>query len=239
MREKVLAIIPARAGSKRIPNKNIRNFCGLPLLAYPIKQAKQCGFINRIIVDTDSPRIAVIAKKYGAEVPCLRPKHLAGDKSRVVDSIIYLLKSLKSKDGYVPEYIILLQATSPLRELKDIEDCWKKMKKDGATTVLTVCETHPRLYHLDKEDNIILVNGSEKLSTNMQEWPKGYILNGCFVYVVKTSVLIREKRVITKKTKAIVCPKWRSVDLDTPEEWVMAEILYKNKKVIESRIKQI
>lgn len=233
----MLAIIPVRAGSKRIPNKNIRNFCGFPLLSYPIKQAKQCSFINRIIVDTDSPKIAAIAKKYGAEVPYLRPAELAQDKSRVVDSILYLLKSLKSAEGYIPDYIIILQTTSPLREIKDIENCWEKMKKGGATTVLTVCETHPRFYHLDKNDNIILMNGSEKQSTNMQEWPKGYILNGCFVYVVKTAALLREKLVITKKTKAVICPKWRSVDLDMPEEWAMAELIYKNKKNMAARIK--
>ena len=73
----------------------------------------------------------------------------------------------------------------------------------------------------------------------MQEWLKGYILNGCFVYIVKTTALLRERIIITKKTKAVVCPKWRSIDLDTPEEWAMAEILFKNKKIIESCIKKI
>lgn len=238
-KEKVLAIIPARAGSKRIQNKNIRDFCGKPLLARAIEQAKKINFVNRIIVDTDSSKIAVLAKKYGAEVPFLRPAALAQDKSKVVDSVIHLLTKLKKQENYQPDFIVLLQTTSPLREIKDIENCWTKMKIGGATTVLTVCETHPRLYHLDKKDNIILVNGSEKMSTNMQEWPKGYLLNGCFVYIVKTATLLKEKKIITKKTKAVVCPKWRSVDLDTPEEWAMAEILYKNKKTIESRIKKI
>lgn len=239
IKEKVLIIIPARAGSKRIPNKNIRDFCGKPLLARVIEQAKKIKFVGRIIVDTDSAEIAAMAEKYGAEVPFLRPPALAQDKSKVVDSIINLLTKLKKQENYQPDFIVLLQTTSPLREVKDIEDCWEKMKKGGATTVLTVSETHPRLYHLDKKDNIILVNGSEKMSTNMQEWPKGYLLNGCFVYIVKTAALLKEKKIITKKTKAVICPKWRSVDLDTPEEWAMAEILYKNKKIIESRIKQI
>lgn len=239
IKEKVLVIIPARAGSKRIPNKNIRDFCGKPLLARTIEQAKKINFASRIIVDTDSPQIAALAKECGAKVPFLRPARLAQDKSRVVDSILNLLSQLKKQENYQPDFILLLQTTSPLREMEDIEKCWKKMKKGGATTVLTVCETHPRLYHLDKKDNIILVNGSEKMSTNMQEWPKGYILNGCFVYIVKTAALLREKSIITKKTKAVICPKWRSVDLDTPEEWAIAEILFKNKKIIESRIKQI
>lgn len=236
---KVLAIIPARSGSKRIPNKNIKDFLGKPLIAYAIEQALKVDFIDRVIVDTDSEEIAEIAKKYGAEVPFLRPASLAQDNSKVVDSIFHLLNKLKIQESYEPDYIIILQTTSPLREEKDIEDCWKLMQAGDAATVLTICPTHPRLYHLKPNKDIFLVNGSEKQSTNMQEWEPGYILNGCFVYIVKTAALLKEKVIITKKTKAVVCPKWRSVDLDTPEEWVMAEILYRNKKIIESRIKKI
>ena len=236
---KILAIIPARAGSKRIPNKNIKDFLGKPLLAYTIEQARKVDFIDRVIVDTDSERIAGIARKYGAEVPFLRPASLAQDNSKVADSIFHLLDKLKMQEGYEPDYIMILQTTSPLREEKDIENCWKLMQASNATTVLTVCPTHPRLYHLKENNDIVLVNGSESQSTNMQEWEPGYILNGCFVYIVNTKAFLEEKVIITKKTKAVVCPKWRSVDLDTAEEWVMAEILYKNKKTIESRIKKI
>ncbi len=236
---KILAIIPARGGSKRIPNKNIKDFLGKPLLAYTIEQARKVDFIDRVIVDTDSEEIAGIARKYGAEVPFLRPASLAQDNSKVADSIFHLLDKLKMQEGYEPDYIMILQTTSPLREEKDIENCWKLMQASNATTVLTVCPTHPRLYHLKENNDIVLVNGSESQSTNMQEWEPGYILNGCFVYIVNTKAFLEEKVIITKKTKAVVCPKWRSVDLDTAEEWVMAEILYKNKKTIESRIKKI
>ncbi|MDP2946807.1 MAG: acylneuraminate cytidylyltransferase family protein [Nanoarchaeota archaeon] len=235
----ILVIIPARSGSKRIPNKNIRKFLGKPLIAYTLEQALSLEFVERVIVDTDSPKIAKIAKQYGAEVPFLRPAYLAKDTSRVVDSILYLLKRLKKEENYVPTYVMILQATSPLREIHDIKACWKLIKSTNATTILTVCPTHPRLYHLKKNDDIILVNGSEKQSSNMQAWPPAYILNGCFVYIIKTSALLKEKRIITKKTKAIVCPKWRSIDLDTPGEWVMAEVFYKNKDYIKKKIKTI
>lgn len=237
--KKILAIIPARFSSKRIPNKNIKFFLGKPLIAYTIEQALACRFIERIMVDTDSVKIAKVARRYGAEVPWLRPAHLARDTSKVVDSIIYNLKRFKKEQGYQPDYIMVLQTTSPLRELKDIKDCWKVMQAGKATTVLTVCPTHPKLYHLDRNNFIKLVNGSERKSNNTQTWPSRYILNGCFVYIIKTSALLKEKLVITKKTKAVVCPKWRSVDLDTPEEWAMAELLYKNRKSIVSRIKKI
>jgi len=238
MKKEILVIIPARGGSKRISNKNIRNFLGKPLIAHTILQAKSNKLIDRVIVDTDSPKIASVAKKYGAEAPYLRPKHLAGDKAQVVEAIIHLLNRLKKDEGYAPTHIVILQTTSPLREHRDIQACWNLMKRTNASTVLTIAPTHPRLYYLDNKSNIILANKKTSKSSNIQQWPPAYLLNGCFVYIVKTSAFLKEKAVITKKTKAVICPKWRSVDLDTPEEWVMAEVLYKNKREIEKKIKK-
>ncbi|KKT57840.1 MAG: N-acylneuraminate cytidylyltransferase [Candidatus Giovannonibacteria bacterium GW2011_GWC2_44_9] len=237
MKKEILVIIPARGGSKRISNKNIRNFLGKPLIAHTILQAKSNKLIDRVIVDTDSPKIASVAKKYGAEAPYLRPKHLAGDKAQVVEAIIHLLNRLKKDEGYAPTHIVILQTTSPLREHRDIQACWNLMKRTNASTVLTIAPTHPRLYYLDNKSNIILANKKTSKSSNIQQWPPAYLLNGCFVYIVKTSALLKEKSVFTKNTKAVVCDKWRSIDLDTPEEWVLAEFLFKNKKALENQIK--
>lgn len=235
-KKEVLAIIPARAGSKRIPDKNIRLFLGKPLISYAIKQALASKVIDRVIVDTDSMEIAAMAKKLGAEAPYLRPASLATDKAKVVDAITNLLGRLKKDELYEPTHVVILQTTSPLRELEDIDNCWDMMQKTNATTVLTICPTHPRLYHLTSKNDITLVNGSETLSTNMQAWPEGYKLNGCSVYIVKTSALLLENSIITKKTKGFVCPAWRSVDLDMPEDWVIAGILYPLKDELASRI---
>ena len=237
--KKIIVIIPARGGSKRIPNKNIKKFLGRALIAYAIEQALSLDFVDRVIVDTDSTKIANFAKKCGAEVPFLRPTKLARDNSLYVDSVLYLLTKLKKEEGYEPDYVMILQTTSPLREKKDIEDCWHMMQKTKADTILTVCPTHPKFYYLDAGDKLILVNDSEKKSTNIQDWRPGYILNGCFVYIVKTSALFKENVIITKNTRAVICPRWRSVDLDTLEEWVLAEYLYKNKKKIAKRIKKL
>jgi len=237
-KNKILFWIPARGGSKRIPNKNIRNFLGRPLIAYAIKQALTCPLKGRVMVDTDSKKIAAIAKKYGAEAPFLRPAHLAGDNSQGADCLIYLLNKLKKLENYEPDYVIILQATSPLREIEDITACWKMMRETKAATVLTVCPTHPRLYYLSKTNDIILVNGKESDSTNTQAWPPAYVLNGCFVYIVKTKEFLKEKRVITKNTKAVICPKWRSIDLDDPEDWALAELVYKNRKSLAKNIKK-
>ena len=234
----VLAIIPARAGSKRIPNKNIKEFSGKPLIVHTIEHALAASCIDRVIVDTDSEEIAKIVRENGAEVPFLRPEKLAQDASLIIDNIIHTLNKLKEDESYNPTHVIILQTTSPLREGQDIDKCWDLIQRSNATTVLTVCSTHPRLYHLAENNDIVLINGTEAGSTNIQDWPPGYILNGCFVYIIETKALVKERRVITKKTKAIICDKWRSVDLDMPEDWELAELLYKNKEMLTNRIKK-
>lgn len=230
--KKKLAIIPARSGSKRIPNKNIRDFCGKPLIAYAIEQAKAVSFTDRIIVDTDSPEIAQIAKTYGAEVPFLRPPRLATHAAGIDGALLHFLSRLKKEAAYEPEYVLLLQTTSPLRELRDIEACWKLIQKTKADTVLTVAPTHPRLYYMDKKRNLILANKVSFSSTNVQDWPAGYRLNGCFAYIFNAAAFLKQKTVIMKNTKAVICDKWRSIDLDTPEDWVLAEHLFRHKKKI-------
>ncbi len=241
MKRKILAIIPARAGSKRIPNKNFKSFNGKPLIYYPIKQAQESGVFDRIIVDTDSPVIAKIAKKYGAEVPFLRPEFLAQDKSKIADAIEFLIKKLKKEQNYSPDIIALLQTTSPLREAEDIKRCYKVMQNPKIESVCTVCDTSPWFFHLDSQDKLVLVNKNSAYSTNTQEVPKGFILNGCMVYMVRTSVFLKKKKFVdfdSGKTVGVVCPKWRSVDLDHPEDWILAEILHKNKDKIHAQLEK-
>src|SRR3989344_5243385 len=121
-RKKILAIIPARGGSKGIKNKNIRLFCGKPLVANAILCARGSKYINRIIVSTNDKKIAAVAIKYGAEVPFLRPTYLAGDKSPITKTVFHLLGKLKQDEKYEPDYIVLVQPTSPIREAKDIDN---------------------------------------------------------------------------------------------------------------------
>lgn len=235
---KVLAYIPARAGSKRLPGKNIKDFMGKPLIAYAIEQALAMPFIDRVIVDTESEEIAAIAKQYGADVPFLRPNELAQDDSNVIDTIIYTLDRLKEDEGYVPTHLLILQTTSPLREPEDIERSWKKILETDATAVITVCQIHPKLYNVDDEDTLHLVNNSDNTSTNAQAWDDGFIPNGG-VFITAVPELYSERTVMTKNTKAVVCPNWRSVDVDIPEEWAMAEVLYKHRDDIKKHILEL
>jgi len=233
---KVLCVIPARAGSKRIPSKNVKKFAGKPLISYSIEQANNLGFVDRVIVDTDSPKIAKIAKTYGAEVPFLRPARLATDTAKIADSVLHLLARLKKEEGYTPDYILLLQTTSPLREIKDIEACWRVMQEGDATAVLTISHTHPQLFYVEKGWLKPATSASKKLN-NMQGMRDAYLLNGCFAYVIRPKDLKKFGMFMTSKTKAVLCHRWRSVDLDTPEDWVIGELLYHNRAKIERALK--
>lgn len=235
---KFLAIIPARGGSVRIPNKNIKIFNGKPLIYYPIRQAIESGLFDKIVVDTDSEEIARIARKYGAEVPHLRPPHLATSDAKIGDAIEYLLQVLKLKHGYKPDIITLLQTTSPLREIEDIRACYEIMINNKARSVCTVCETSPWFYNLNSRNKLDLVNKGSDRTTNTQEVKKGYILNGCMVYMIKANRFLKTKKFLDEHTVGVITPRWRSVDLDHPEDWVLAEFLYRHKNKLDEKIKQ-
>jgi len=226
-----LAVIPARSGSKGIPDKNIRNFCGKPLIAYAIEQAKKCRRISLVIVSTDSPRYAAIAKKHGAEVPFLRPQELAGDKSPVFDTIKHLLLTLRDKNGYMPDYIVLLQTTSPLRTVSDIDQCINVILKKQCDAVMTMCSTEQLLYTIDKNGILkLLFNKQWLTSTNRQTLPATYKINGPAVLVFSSKSIFKKgnRSLIRGKVAGVVMEKWRSPDLDEPEDWTLAELLYKN-----------
>lgn len=241
MKRKFLAIIPVRGGSKRIPNKNIKMFNGKPLLSYTIKQAKDCGFFDRVIVDTDNLKIARTARKYGAEVPFLRPRKLAGDNVKITDVLIHLLSRLGREQDYFPDFIAILQVTSPLRELEDIQACYKIMLNPGVKSVATVCDTSPWLFNFSPKGGLILANKKAAGNTNTHLTPKGYYLNGA-VFMVSTDEFIKFGKSVyfyDGRTIGIICPKWRSIDLDDYEDWILAEYLYRNKKAIANAISKV
>ncbi len=233
----ILAIIPARGGSKGIARKNIRSFCGKPLLSYAILEAKKSKHINRIVVSTEDLEIAEVARHYGAEIPCLRPAELARDKSKATDAVLHLLQFLKKQEGYVPEYLVLLQATSPLRTVEDIDGVMDLLIKRGADAAVSVCGTEQLLYTKDKTDRLKLVSSSIFLnSSNRQELPPTYKLDGSMVYAIKTKAFLREKTFLAKNLVGYAIPRWRAVDLDEPEDFVVGELIFKNKAALVRRL---
>ena len=236
----ILAIIPARGGSKGIKNKNIRLFAGRPLLSYAVDHAKQSKYINRVIVSTESAHIARVAKKSGAEVPFLRPAEFAQDKSRVVDAIVHLLNTLKTESGYEPDVIVLLQATSPLRTVEDVDRTIKLFTDAGADSAVTVCATEQLVFTKDTGHRLKKVTTQKELSrsANRQELPRTYKFDGSMVYVIKTKVFLKHKSFLAGKLVAYEIPRWRAVDLDEPQDFVVGELLFNNFVTLKNRIKK-
>lgn len=235
----ILAVIPARGGSKGIPNKNIRVFAGKPLIAHTIGQAKLSKCISRIIVSTESEHVAAIARRHGAEVPFLRPKYLAEDKSLVVDAIVNLLEKLKKDENYSPDLLVLLQPTSPLRQPNDIDNVVDLLLRRRTNAALSVCRTEQLVFTKDKLDRLHLESNPAFLkSTNRQQLPPTYRFDGCTVYVIKPKVLLREKTFFPKSTCAYVMPRWRVVDLDEPEDFIAGEIIFNKRQAISKALEQ-
>ena len=139
----VLALIPARGGSKGLPGKNTKDLCGKPLIAHSIDTAKASTQINRIIVTTDDQKIADVAKQYGAELPFMRPAELATDKSLALDAFVHAINWLKDNEGYEADCVVILYPTCPIRNVEDIDNGVKLFLEKNADSVMCVSETLP------------------------------------------------------------------------------------------------
>ena len=145
MKLKFLAIIPARGGSKEIKNKNLVKINNKPLVSYSIESAKKSKFIDKIVVTTDNKNIMRVSKNFGAEI-IIRPKNISGDKAKVEDAILHALDYLKYQKKYVPDYLVLLQPTSPLRKKNEVDDVIKKLLKSKADSIFTSISLHPSIW---------------------------------------------------------------------------------------------
>ena len=219
------AFIPARGGSKGIPNKNIKFFAGKPLINWSIEAAKLSQGVNRIIVSTDCQNIADIALMGGAEVPGLRPKHLSRDDSSTLDVVLDFLNKNQAIDD-----ILILQPTSPLRTYVDIDNIIalrKKANLESAVSV-TVSNKPPEwMYKLSDKDQLIPIFDKSNDNNNRQKIIPSYLLNGA-LYLVSKDFLLREKSFISEDTIAYKMSQEKSVDIDTSTDWDLA-LFYKKR----------
>jgi N-acylneuraminate cytidylyltransferase len=213
--QSVLAIIPARGGSKGVPRKNIREVAGKPLIAWTIAEAKKSKFIDRLILSSDDEQIIRVAQEYGCEVPFIRPAELARDDTPGIDPVLHALESLSQKY----DYVVLLQPTSPLRSAADIDDCIAKcaLEDNNACVTVTQAEQSPYwMYSISREGSVVPIVKNDGFFRR-QDLPTAYVLNGA-VYVARTDWLKREKQFVATETKAVVMPAERSLDIDTEED---------------------
>lgn len=222
MKKDTIAIIPARQNSKRLKNKNLKNFLGKPLIYYSINEAKKSNLISEVVVSTDSKRIAKISKKLGAIVPFLRNKKLSGDKIETIDVINDLYKKYIYKKNAIRQ-LIILQPTSPLRDYKDINDSIKFFKKKKADLLMSVSLAKPKnWYHELKSNNRIILN-ENKIEVNTNN----YLLNGAiYIYNIK----IFKKKIFPKEIYGYVMDKKKSIDIDDQIDFDVAKLAKKKNK---------
>lgn len=225
----MLAIIPARGGSKGLPCKNIKLLNEKPLIAYTIETAKEAKLIDRIIVSTDDVKIAETAKKYGAEVPFLRPMELATDNAKAIDNYIFTIEELKKRENKTYNNFIILQPTSPLRTANDIDTAINLFNYKKADSVISFSEAiHPPLWakKIDKTLKITNYFKNYAESKNRQEIETAYMPNGA-VFVFKYSLLKTKLSYYSDKTYAYIMPQRRSIDIDNIIDFEFAEFLMK------------
>ena len=220
----LLAIIPARGGSKRILRKNIKMLAGKPLISWTIDVAKKVKCIDEIFVSTDNLEIANISESHGIVVPFLRPAKLSKDNSKSIDLVLHALENFRRYD-----WVLLLQPTSPLRSSLDIENIYKLCIESNASSAVSICEISKNsewLYKINNDQKLLPFQNynedifSKKISSNI------FTLNGA-LYLTKTEFLKKHKSFINEDTLGYVMPKENSVDIDTLDDWKLAEYYLK------------
>jgi CMP-N,N'-diacetyllegionaminic acid synthase len=217
------ALIPARGGSKGIPRKNIKIIAGKPLIVWTIEAALRSSLLSAVVVSTDDPEIAEIARQAGAQVPFMRPAELARDQSSGLEPVLHAMDQMPQCDS-----LLVLQPTSPLRTTEDIDGCLSLVAQTEAPSVVSVTEadTHPYwTYRLNADRTMVRFVDAAPIARR-QDLPAIFALNGA-MYFAETNWLRRTGSLVSSETLAYVMPRDHSVDLDTPFDWKFAELLLK------------
>lgn len=222
-----VAIIPARGGSKRIPRKNIKEFCGKPMIAWSIEAAQQSGVFDRIIVSTDDEEIAEVARKYGAEVPFMRPEEFSNDFAGTIPVIRHAINWLIN-DGYIADFVCCIYATAPFIRSEDIIrglGTLREQKGDYAFTVTRFPYPIQRALKVSPEQRISMFS-PDMFHARSQDLEESWHDAGQF-YWGTSFAWLNEKPIFSADSYSIELPRERVQDIDTPEDWRVAEWLFK------------
>lgn len=235
--KRVLALIPARSGSKGLPDKNIRLLAGKPLLCWPVEAALQSTYIDRVVVSTDSEEYAQIAKLSGAEVPFIRPPELSSDSASSISFILHALDCL-SDEGESFDYLVLLEPTSPLTESGDIDSALERLDsgRDTGDAIVSVAELvsgHPTFAMHMAENGLLTpyLSETEKVSVRRQDLSSLYQLDGSF-YISSVDALRMNQGFYHKRTMAKIMPYYKSFEVDDLVDFICIEALQKNRALL-------
>jgi len=227
----LLAIIPARGGSKRLLGKNILELAGKPLIAWSIEAGTQSKYVDRVVVSTDDESIAKVAREYGADVPFMRPEKLSGDESTTIDALRHTLNEL-SEQGEEYEYLIILQPTSPLRTKEHIDEAVEQLIQKNADSIIGVTELeHPIEWTNTLPENLSMDEFLSKGINSMrsQDFPMRYRVNGA-IYLLRIDMLLRSNTLFfSKNTYAYIFDKTESIDIDDMNDFLIAKTLIQHR----------
>lgn len=227
---KILGVIPARGGSKSIPKKNTAKINGKPLIAYTVNEAKKSKLLHSLVVSTEDPEIERISKGLGVAV-IKRPKKLSADNTPTSAVIIGVIQQLKEKDNTQFDAIVILQPTSPLRTVADIDNAIQIFQKNRCDSVMGVTKVvHPPswMYQINKKGTLTKFLKNKTPITRRQDSPVLYQLNGAIL--VATKEFFQRKKTFGSNTIPYVMPQHRSIDIDNYYDLKVAEMIMKNKK---------
>ena len=222
-----VAVIPARGGSKRIPRKNIKEFCGKPMIAYSIEAALQSGCFDKIIVSTDDSEIAQVAKSYGAEVPFIRPKELSNDYTGTIPVIRHAIEWLVEQ-GVDTNLVCCLYATAPFVTAEYLQQGLQQLEDNNAAYAFTVTSyAFPiqRAIKLNPELGVEMFDANN-FNTRSQDLEEAWHDAGQF-YWGRVDAWLTEKIIFGAESTPVILPRHRVQDIDTPEDWERAEWLFK------------
>lgn len=224
-----VAFIFVRGGSKGLPGKNIKMFAGKPLIAWAIEHARDAEGIRRVIVSTDSEEIAAVALRYGAEVPFMRPSHLAEDDSPEWLSWQHALEFIRNDEGSFPDALVSVPVTAPLRKPADIERCLERFSKGDADVVITVTEAHRNPYFnmvmIQSNGSVGLINSPTSGISRRQDAPEVFDMT-TVAYVAEPEFVMMHESAFVGRVKAVHVPTERSIDIDTLLDFEIAEFLF-------------
>lgn len=222
-----ICIIPARGGSKRIPKKNIRDFCGRPMIARSIEAAENSGVFDRILVTTDSPEVAGVAVEQGAEVPFLRPPELADDHASTDAVVVHALNWCR-ENGCTPEYACCLYATAPFVRPEYLRKGLELLKSTGATSAFSVTSFPFPIFRGLKinQSGALEMFWPEHRMTRSQDLPEAYHDAGQF-YWMNVARYMQAPALYAPDAVPVILPRYLVQDIDTPEDWERAEIMFR------------
>lgn len=237
---KVLALVPARSGSKGLPGKNVRPLAGKPLLAWPIEAARASRYVDEVVLSTDSAQFAEIGEAHGARVPALRPAALAADTSLSIDFILHMIDLLESA-GERFDYLVLLEPTSPLTEATDVDAALERLveasgRADALAAMTTVHNAHPDFLVRQEEGGLLRPFARERFGAlpRRQELEPVYALDGS-LYISTVDAIRRERGFYHDRTIGFEMPRYKGFEIDDLVDFICVEAICRNLHLLAER----